>query len=364
MDTSITFTRVVFGLLGFVFMITYTISHSTYPPLMQLFIGLGLGAILALVLVLLDNMVRRFDLRSFNNVIIGLFLGYLMGKGLVTIFDAATELGSFAVGLNQATLDIMRISLLLIGTYLGTLLTIAFSEKFYISIPFVQLSQSTLKKDILIDHHILLDQRLIDLCHSGILNDMIIVPQFAVKFFTSQLECSEEVVKARARKALDILSKLEGINGLGLRYNELDFPEIKDINRKMLKLADNLEANILSAEPGKIYPFEAGGIKFIDLHSLSNALKPLIPTGETINIKVQRYGKEPKQGVGYLEDGTMVVINNGGDFIGETLDTQVISIKQTSAGRIIFTNALTENMDFISPGYCQQESSELQHEYN
>jgi uncharacterized protein YacL len=116
-----------------------------------------------------------------------------------------------------------------------------------------------------------------------------------------------------------------------------------------------IDADLLTADISRIEQASIEGVRIINIHTLSNALKPLTHSGETLTIKVQRYGKEPRQGVGYLEDGTMVVINGGADFIGETIKTHVLSVKHTSSGRMIFCNALEDEEDDIP--YRLQEQS-------
>jgi len=140
---------------------------------------------------------------------------------------------------------------------------------------------------------------------------------------------------------------------LEMRYNDSDFPEVKDPLSKMVRLARLLDANILTADLSQIQIPAIEGLRFINLHDLSKALKPLMQTGEHIRIKIQRYGKEPRQGVGYLDDGTMVVVNGGGQFIGETIEVQVLSVKHTTSGRMIFCNAMTEEMGL--PPYDDHE---------
>ena len=152
----------------------------------------------------------------------------------------------------------------------------------------------------------------------------------------------DDQTKIKAKRCIETLKKLEDIPTLELRYNDTDFPEIKDQTSKLFRLARLLDANILTADISRVQSASIEGIKIINLHTLSNALKPLMQAGEQIKIKIQRYGKEPRQGVGYLEDGTMVVVNGGGDFIGETIDAQVLSVKHTSSGRMIFCNAFDQ----------------------
>ena len=196
---------------------------------------------------------------------------------------------------------------------------------------------------LLIDNSVLFDVRIIDMAASGILDHHLILPRFLMKELYVQTEMPEEATRAKAKRALDVVKKLEALPELELRYNETDFPDIQDPMNKTLRLARLLDANILTADIGRIQMAAVEGVRIINLQSISHAMKPLMQTGEVIKIKVQRYGKEPRQGVGYLEDGTMVVINGGGQYIGEVIDAQVLSVKHTSAGRIIFCNASDED---------------------
>lgn len=349
MSLALTFTRIFFGILGVFFMTLYTISYPTGSLLMKFFMGISLGVSFTVILAAFDAFFRRFHLRIFNTAVIGLFLGYLMGKELVITFEALVQISSLAIHLHPSIAEIIKISMFLLGSYIGTILTIKFSDEFHLSIPFIRFTHSVhKKKDVLLDPSTLSDMRIVEFCSTGILNNQLVLPRFILKELHQMHEESEEVAKGKIRKSLEVVKKLESLPSLGLRINDTDFSEIKDAPSKLIKLARLLDANILTGDAHQLQFPSTEDILFINLHSLSNALKPLTPPGETIQIKVQRHGKEPKQGVGYLEDGTMVVINNGGDYIGEIIETQVISVKQTSAGRIIFTNAMVEEDHFNS----------------
>jgi uncharacterized protein YacL len=186
------------------------------------------------------------------------------------------------------------------------------------------------------------DARIIDLAATGLLDHQLILPRFLVKELYLQAETGDELSKSKARRCLETVKKLEAIPNLELRINETDFQDVKEPFNKQLRLARLLDASLLTADISRIQMASIEGIRIINIHALSHALKPFMQTGESIKIKIQRYGKEPRQGVGYLEDGTMVVVNGGGDYIGETIDTQVLSVKHTSSGRMIFCNALEE----------------------
>ena len=207
----------------------------------------------------------------------------------------------------------------------------------------------------LLDASTLADSRLVDFAASGIIDNQLILAQVLIKDLYAQAESSDETIKAKAKRSLEIVKKLSELPHLELRYNDTDFPEVKDPMHKLLRLARLLNANIFTADLSRLQMASIEGIRVIHLHILSNALKPLMQAGEHIKIKIQRYGKEPRQGVGYLEDGTMVVVNGGGQYLGETIETQVLSVKHTSSGRMVFCNALEEES---MPQYVEEEEEQ------
>lgn len=358
MRPSLIFIRALFTVISIIFMVTYTLSYLHGPLINKVCFGILVGLGFAGLLMIFERIFYRSNLRTFNIATLGLFLGYLMGQALVITFNAISQISNLTTHLNAMTSEMIKIGLYLFGTYFGTLLTLKFADELHMSIPFVRLSSTTKKKrDILLDISILNDMRLIDLCASKLLDDQLILPKFLIKEFYTQIEAGEEREKTKAKRALDIIKKLENITGLGMRINDTDFPDLTDITQKTIRLARLLDAILLTADLTKLQLPAGEEVELINIHSLSNALKPIMVSGEQIYIKVQRYGKEPRQGVGYLEDGTMVVINNGGDYIGEMIATQVISVKQTSAGRIIFTNAVDElasrdhQLEELQPAY-------------
>ncbi|MBS3905089.1 MAG: TRAM domain-containing protein [Simkania sp.] len=318
-----------------------TIPGGSY--LVKIFTGLGLGIGFSLLLFGFDTVFRRFNLRSFNVAIIGLFFGYLMGQALVLIFGAILDISAISNASPQI-LEIIKIALFLFGLYLGTIMTMRSSDEIYISIPFVKLAPAAQKKrDLLVDMSVLADARILDISSTGLFDNQLVVPRFVIKELYAQSEVGDEINKAKSRRALDVVKKLEALQGLDIRFNDTDFPDVHESTSKMIRLARLLDANLLTADISRVQMATLEGVRVINIHTLSNALKPLMQTGELIKIKIQRYGKEPRQGVGYLDDGTMVVVNGGGDFIGEIIEAQVLSVKHTTSGRMIFCNASDED---------------------
>lgn len=357
MNIALAFTRLFFFILCIFFITTYLISGESGYTFKNLLTGAALGSLLGVLLIGFDLLFKRFNLRSFNIAVIGLFIGYFMGEALVLIFSAILDISSASIHLNAQTLEIIKIGLFLFGTYLGTIMTLRASDELYVSIPFVKFTPTTQKKkDLIIDASVLADARILDLAASGMIDHHLVLPRFLLKDLYAQSEASDEFLRNKAKRSLEVVKKLEQIPDLEMRYNDTDFPEVKDFMGKLLRLARLLDGNILTADISRVQISAIEGVRIINIHALSNALKPLMQAGEKIKIKIQRFGKEPRQGVGYLEDGTMVVVNGGGAFIGDTIDALVLSVKHTSSGRMVFCNAMDEEMDY----HPDDENSEPQ----
>ncbi len=343
MNLALRLTRFLFMGLCVFFLTFYMVSGPEGYSAQKFGTGILLGLCLGSLLIGFDLLFKRFNLRSFNIAVLGLFFGYLMGIALDLIFSAVLEISSASIHLSLPTLEIIKISLFLFGIYLGTLITLRSSDEIYVSLPFVRFSALAIKKkDLILDGSVLFDARIIDLAASGLLDSHLILPRFLLKDLYATAEASDEHVRIKAKRSLDIVRKMEEMGTLEMRYNDTDFPEVKDPLNKLIRLARLTDANILTADVSQIQIPTIEGLRFINIHDLSKALKPLMQTGENIKIKIQRFGKEPRQGVGYLDDGTMVVVNGGGEFIGEIIEAKVLSVKHTTSGRMVFCNALTE----------------------
>ncbi len=361
MNISLSFIRTFFTLLSILFLTTYatTVFESGFT-LANLVIGTTLGGAFALLLFGADLIFKKCNLRAFNIALLGLFCGYLMGEVILVIFSAIMNLTTLPF--SSETWTLVRMGTFLFTTYLGMILALRGADEIYVSIPFIRFKPIGQKrKDNLLDLSALTDSRIIDLASSGLLDSSLIMPRFAVKELNALLEGNDESQKLKARRSLDTLKKLEGIPYLELRYVETDFPEIKDLQAKLTRLARMLDVNIITADMSRIQQAQIEGIRIINIHLLANALKPLTQSGEILSIKIQRYGKEPRQGVGYLDDGTMVVVNGGAEYIGETIKSQVLSLKHTSSGRMIFCNAVENGIP--SAAELEQSVSDLENSH-
>lgn len=339
MSLPITFIRLLFLIISVAFAVSVA-TQSFEGGLNPLNTAVGLlgGLAMAGLLIGFDNIFKRFNLKTLNTATLGLFCGYLLAEAILFIFN-----GILADTTTSILFTPIRLFTYLFCAYFGMIMALRSSEELHVSIPFVQFKQmSHKKKDILVDVSILTDPRIIDLASTGLLDHHLILPRFALKELYTLAESGDESAKSKARRSLEVVKKLESIALLDLRYIDTDFPEIKDPMSKLIRLARFLDTNIITSDINRLQQASVEGVRIINIHMLSNALKPISQNGEFLNIKIQRYGKEARQGVGYLEDGTMVVVNGGGEFIGETIKAQVLSVKHTSSGRMIFCNTCEE----------------------
>ncbi len=345
MNLSLGFIRLFFVILSVLVLSVYTTTaFAGGLTLTNLIFGVVGGALFGLALVGMDQIFKRFNLRAFNTALLGLCVGLIMAEAIFFLLNTVLELS--AAGVSPENMKLLRSAIYLFSIYVSMIMVARAAEELHVSLPFIKLKPTShKKKDILLDASILHDSRIIDLASSGLLDHHLIIPRFIIKELTAQSESEEESVKTKARRSLDVFKKLENLSSLDLRYADTDFPEVKDPMSKMVRMARLLDANIMTSDINRVQQSTIEGILIINIHSLSNALKPITQAGEQMNIKIQRYGKEPRQGVGYLEDGTMVVVNGGAEYIGETIKVQVLSVKHTSSGRMIFCNTMDEHSD-------------------
>lgn len=359
MSFSLTFIRLLFLIVCIAFSISLATQYfEGGVNWINLAVGLLGGAAIAALIIGLGTLFKRFNFKTFNTAILGLFCGYLLAQVLAFILNGI-------IGTAEASTYLMplRFILFLGCAYWGMSMALRSAEELHVSIPFVQFKQmSHKKKDILVDVSILTDPRIIDLASSGLLDHHLIIPRFAIKDLYTMSETGDEASKAKARRSLEVVKKLESIATLDLRYVDTDFPEIKDPMTKLVRVARFLDTNIITSDINRIQQASIEGVRIVNIHMLSNALKPITQTGEFINIKIQRYGKEARQGVGYLDDGTMVVVNGGAEFIGETIKAQVLSVKHTSSGRMIFCNTCEEG-SLLTEQDMDMDSTDLDHNH-
>jgi uncharacterized protein YacL len=194
----------------------------------------------------------------------------------------------------------------------------------------------------LLDTSVIIDGRIADLCETGFLDGIFLIPQFILHELQHIADSSDSLKRARGRRGLDILQRIQTMPEVTVTIIEEDVPQLKEVDAKLVVLAKKLGAKIVTNDLNLNKVAGLQGVKVLNINELSNALRPVVLPGETMRVFVLREGKESGQGVAYLDDGTMIVVDEGKRYIGRTIDVVVTSVLQTTAGRMIFTRVREE----------------------
>jgi uncharacterized protein YacL len=291
-------------------------------------IGFGFGGLLIAV----DEMLKGFSLRAFSATTFGLLLGTLVAL-LVDhsgLFERADP--------DQRWL--IRLGLFLSFGYIGIILAMRSNkEDFSLIIPYVRFSPQN-KPDnlLLLDTSVIIDGRIADLIETRLLEGLIIVPRFVLREIQQIADSGDAVKRARGRRGLEMLNRIQRNGKIEVRIHDGDFPDDKEVDSKLVRLARNLNAKLFTNDYnlGKIAALQK--VNCINLHEVSKCLKVILLPGEMLQMKIVREGKDKGQGVGYLPDGTMVVVNNGQSHIGQQVEAEVQTLLQTGAGIIVFAD--------------------------
>lgn len=293
-------------------------------------IGMLAGLLGALVIIVAEIGMRKVSVRGLSSAVFGLILGLIMAK-LVT--DAIS-----LAALPPENLALIRVTLTLIFCYLGMMIGLRGKDEFNIIIPYVRLRRQDQPEDIVIvDTSVIIDGRIVDICKTKFLSGKIIIPKFVLRELQQIADSTDPIKRQRGRRGLDMLHAIQRDTGLDITLHEEDFPETQEVDAKLVKLAKLLEGKILTVDFNLNRVASIQGIKVLNINELSNAIKPVVFPGEHMQIKLIKEGKEYNQAIGYLDDGTMVVVEDGRKFIGQELKVTVTSVLQTQAGRMIFT---------------------------
>ncbi len=189
----------------------------------------------------------------------------------------------------------------------------------------------------ILDTSVIIDGRVFDICKTGFLEGELIIPQFVLAELRHIADSSDALRRNRGRRGLDVLNRIQTELKIPVRIEESDYEDISEVDVKLLRLARQMGGIVVTNDYNLNKVAGVTGVKVLNINELANAVKPVVLPGEEMTVQVVREGKEPGQGVGYLDDGTMIVVDNARRHVGETIDVVVTTVLQTSAGRMIFT---------------------------
>jgi uncharacterized protein YacL len=203
----------------------------------------------------------------------------------------------------------------------------------------------------ILDTSVIIDGRVADLCETGFIDGTLVIPQFVLKELQLVADSADSMKRNRGRRGLDILQKIQKMSGVDVTISDADFPEVREVDLKLIELARSLQGKIVTNDFNLNKVAQLRGVEVLNINELANALKPVVLPGEIMKVFILKEGKEYNQGVAYLDDGTMVVVDNARKMISKTIDIVVTSVLQTTAGQMIFGR-------YIDPGRPPQISVE------
>ncbi|MGH9200682.1 MAG: PIN/TRAM domain-containing protein [Vicinamibacterales bacterium] len=201
----------------------------------------------------------------------------------------------------------------------------------------------------ILDTSVIIDGRIADLCDTGFMDGTLVIPQFVLKELQLVADSSDSMKRNRGRRGLDILQKIQKMSGVDVVISDVDYPEIREVDLKLIELARNLPGKIVTNDFNLNKVAQLRGVDVLNINELANALKPVVLPGEIMKVFILKEGKEYNQGVAYLDDGTMVVVDNARKMISKTIDIVVTSVLQTTAGKMIFGRYLDPTASQMTP---------------
>ena len=293
-----------------------------------------MGLIAALVILGLELRLRALEL----NVLLGGLAGLLAGGGLAAIVLSLLPLD----GLAAVSPPVARGFVLLLFGYIGVALGAARADRFSLGSLRTAWTEGERRHNYkILDTSVIIDGRIADVCETGFLDGTLVVSQFVLRELQYIADSQDALKRNRGRKGLEILQRIKKGPDVMVLISEADYPEIKDVDMKLIELAKQLSGKIITNDFNLNKVAELRGVQVLNINMLANSLKPVVLPGEPMKVLILKEGKEPNQGVGYLDDGTMVVVDNAKRFLGKNIDITVTSVLQTTAGKMFFGRSET-----------------------
>jgi uncharacterized protein YacL len=317
-------------------------SDPATRKLASAFFGAAVGALI----IAFELRARMASLKTLIGAAIGSILGiigaYLIGM-LITAQDIGTVPGEMKV--------FLTISLGFFMGYIGLMVGAAKGDYLDLSALGGIFSDKNVKRDYkVLDTSVIIDGRIADVAETGFLSGSLIIPNFILAELQQVADSADSSKRQRGRRGLDMLQRLRNNSKLDIQIVETDFPAVKEVDLKLIELAKELEAVIVTNDFNLNKVSQLRGVAVLNINELANAVKPVVLPGEAMRVFVLKEGKEYNQGVAYLDDGTMVVIDNARRLIGKTTDIAVTSVLQTTAGKMIFGRLWEEKEDHGESG--------------
>ncbi len=299
----------------------------------------------AVVLVVVDLLLTRKSLAALSGAFLGLLVGMVFAFALGLIVDMMVQV-FWKIDKPEDYAEIaplvgaVKLMLGLVCCYLTISFILQTKDDIRFVVPYVEFAkQSRGARPLILDTSVIIDGRIADICETRIIDSPLFIPRFVLQELQTIADSADKLKRNRGRRGLDMLNKLQTNDKVEIRISDTRLPSVDeagDVDQKLVALGKKLDGRVVTNDYNLNKIAQIRGVDVININDLANALKPVVMPGETLNVRVIKPGEEAGQGVGYLEDGTMVVGENTRDRINEEVTLVVTSVLQTSAGRMIF----------------------------
>ena len=305
-----------------------TWAGYTFGPDRFRFVGASIGAAIAMGIVALELRLRTVA----PHYVVGSLVGGVTGLVGARLVRGALDGISF-----YGSESFVHLVLVIVLVYMGMVIGGRNGEWFEPARIIAAFKDSSrLHQYKLLDTSVIIDGRIADICETGFLDGTLVVPQFVLRELQQVADSSDSLKRNRGRRGLDILQKIQKMSNVTVQIVENDFPEVREVDLKLIELAQQLSGKIVTNDFNLNKVAQLRGVSVLNINELANSLKPVVLPGEVLRVFVIKEGKEAGQGVAYLDDGTMVVVDQGKKAIGKTIEVVVTSVLQTTAGKMIF----------------------------
>ena len=292
-------------------------------------VAVGFGLVGGGLVVVVDRLLKGFSLRGLSAATFGLFVGSVM-----SYFIGNSVLFKF---IDPESRLIAQIAMYLVAGYMAMVIALRGKDEFNLVIPYVKfVRENKPERLVLLDTNIIIDGRIQEVCATGFLDAILVVPRFVLAELQYIADAEDEIRRARGRRGLEVLHALQANTHVEVKIHDNDVPEFRNVDDKLIELAKRLPAEILTNDHNLGRVAELQHVKVLNLNDLSRALRPVMQPGERLTVRLIKHGREPEQALAYLDDGTMVVVNRARRLVGQEADVVIASVLQTAAGRMAF----------------------------
>lgn len=297
--------------------------------------ALAIGLCIGLLVVLVDVMLKGFSLRGLSAVTFGIAAGWLIAYLVGS--SPLLEQG------DPTLIYLVRLALFLVCPYLAIVIALRGKDEFNLIVPYVRFVPHEVDVPlVVVDTSVLIDGRIARVCDAGFLTAALVIPRFVLDELRAVADSNDQHKQARGRRGLEVLNELRKIKNLDLRITDSEVTKREDVDAKLVFLAQSMRAKLLTTDYNLAKMAEFHGVQWLNLNSLAKSLRPEVMLGERLDVDLVKPGKEEGQAVGYIEDGSMVVVNGARELVGRRVQAEIISVLPTAGGKLIFARHVAE----------------------